>query len=107
MSITSEIEEKFNIDIDTLNTIEKATYFKMLEEVQKAQMTPEKLRNHIIEMRNAVEQELVKVDLEHKQDVFLKARLKNYMLLESFLISPERAKESLENMISGMANNKG
>jgi len=99
MNVTEEIEDK-GINIETLNNAEKETYFSMLKEVQKAQMSPEKLRSYIVELRTAVEQELVKVDLTSDQDLFLKARLKNYILLEIFLFSPERAKEALEDMIS-------
>jgi len=106
MSVTDEIEDKFDIKIETLNSLEKETYYKMLAAVQEAQMTPEKLRDYIVNMRSAVEQELVKTDLGAEQDLFLKARLKNYMLLESFLVSPERAKQALEDMISGMAGKK-
>ena len=106
MSVTSDIEEKFDIKIETLNSLEKETYFKMLSAVQEAQMTPEKLRDYIVNMRSAVEQELVKTDLGAEQDLFLKARLKNYMLLEAFLVSPERAKQALEDMIAGMAPKK-
>jgi hypothetical protein len=99
MSVTDEIEAR-GINIETLNNAEKETYFKMLEEVQKAQMSPEKLRIYILDLKTAVEQELVKVDLTSDQDLFLKARLKNYILLEAFLSSPERAKQALEEMIT-------
>ena len=54
MSVTSDIEEKFDIKIETLNSLEKETYFKMLSAVQEAQMTPEKLRDYIVNMRSAV-----------------------------------------------------
>lgn len=106
MSVTEEIEEKFDINIEELNSLEKETYFKMLAAVQEAQMTPEKLREHIVTMRNAVEQELTKTNLGGQQDLFLKARLKNYMLLESFLDSPQKAKEALETMVSTVAVKK-
>ena len=59
MSLTSEIEEKMSLKIDSLNALEKETYFKMLETVQKAQMTPEKLKQYIVSMRDAVAKELI------------------------------------------------
>lgn len=99
MSITEELEDK-GVDIEKLTADEKQTYFTMLDAVRESQLSVEKLRDYIIQMRSAVEQELTKHDLEHKQDLFLKARLKNYMLLESFLISPEKAKIAYDNMVA-------
>lgn len=107
MNVTEEIEKKFDIKVETFNDLEKETYYNMLEQVQKAQMSPEKLKAYISSMKAAVETELTKIDLTSQQDIFLKARLKNYLLLESFLISPEKAKQVLEDMISSMTIKKG
>lgn len=100
MSLTDEIEEKFNTKIEKLNDVEKDTYFKMLQDVQEAQLSTEKLKDYISSMRGAVENELVKTNLDVQDDLFLKARLKNYMLLEAFLTSPDKARSALEGMIS-------
>lgn len=105
MSVTDEIEKK-GIKIEDLTADEQQTYFTMLDAVNKAQLTPEKLKDYIMAMRDAVEQELIKTDLGADQDLFLKARLKNYMLLEAFLNSPERAKKALENSIAGVIAKK-
>ena len=111
MSITSQLEDKFGLKIESLNAIELETYNKMLDAVQKAQIDHVKLRDYIIAMRDAVERDLVKEPefirilfwkFENRNQIMLKARLQNYMLLESFLISPEKAKEQLEDMIAGL-----
>ena len=111
MSVTSKIEEKYHIKIESLNAPEKETYFKMLEAVQKAQLTPEKLRDYIITMREAVTRELVNepefnyifiFKVPNRRQIMLKARLHNYLLLESFLISPEKAEQQLDEMINGI-----
>ena len=113
MSLTDQLEEKFGIKVEKFNSLEKATYFKMLEEVQKAQMNPQKLREYIVSMRDAVERELINEPefirvfifrFENRKQILLKARLQNYMLLESFLLSPERAKEQLESAIQGLVS---
>ena len=101
MSATDEIEEK-GINIEKLSSEEKQTYFTMLDAVRESQLSVEKLRDYIITMRSAVEQELVKTELGADQDLFLKARLKNYMLLESFLISPEKAKKAYDDLVATM-----
>lgn len=115
MNITEEIEKKFGVKVENFNALEKETYFKMLEEVQKAQMSLEKLREYIITMRDAVERELINepefirifiFKFENRKQILLKARLQNYMLLESFLISPEKARQQLEDMISRMTVRK-
>lgn len=111
MSITSEIEEKFGLRIEELNAEEQVTYNNMVSAVQEAQLDHIKLRDYIITMRNEVERELVNepefirifiFKFENRKQILLKARLKNYMLLEAFLISPEKAKERLEDMVAGM-----
>ena len=109
-SVTEKLEEQ-GIDIDTLNAAEKETYFKMLEAVQKAQMTPEKLKDHITTMREAITLELIKepefnyifiFKVPNRKQILLKARLQNYILLESFLLSPEKAKQALEDMVGNI-----
>lgn len=101
MSVTTELEEK-GIKIEELTADEKQTYFSMLDAVNDAQLTPEKIRDYIANMRDAVEIELTKTGLDGEQDMFLKARLKNYMLFYAFLTAPEKAKEALERAVSGM-----
>ena len=115
MNLTSELEEKLGIDISTLRREEKVVYENMLASVEKAKMTPNKMRGHIIAMRDAVERELVNepefnrifiFKVENRRQIFLKARLLNYLLLESFLISPQKAKERLEEVVSGLVKPK-
>mgnify|MGYP001591424218 CR=1 FL=1 len=110
MSVTDRLEEK-GINIDTLNSVERETYFKMLSEVQKTQLTPERLKDYVLSMREAVEKELIDepefnyifiFKVPNRKQILLKARLKNYILLESFLSSPQRAKEAFEDMISNI-----
>lgn len=110
MNITEELENK-GIEIDKMNSEEKQTYFSMLETVQKAQMTPEKLKDYIVSMREAVERDLVNepsfirvfiFKVENPKLIKLQARLQNYILLESFLISPQKAEEQLREMIKSI-----
>lgn len=111
MSITSEIEEKMGLKIENLNAVEKQTYFNMLDEVKKAELTPDKLREYIVQMRIAVEDQLIREPefirifvfrVENRNQILLKARLQNYILLESFLMSSERARQQLEDVVQGL-----
>lgn len=111
-----ELEEKYGFDVDTLNSTEKDLFFKMLEDVQKSQISIEKLREYYVAMRDSIERELVNeptfirlflFKVENPKLIKLQARLHNYMLLESFLISPERAKQQLENALGNLAKSVG
>lgn len=110
MSITSDLEDK-GFDIDKLNPSEKETYFAMLDQVKQTQLTPEKLKDYIVSMREAVTKELINepefirifiFKFENRKQMVLKARLQNYTLLEAFLDSPKKAKEMLDNMVANI-----
>lgn len=94
--------EKVGLKYEDLNALEKETLNTWMETLQKGQVSVEKIKEYIGSMKEAVEQELAKADLGSKQDLFLKARLRNYMLLDAFLSTPERAKQQIENSISSM-----
>ncbi len=111
MSVTSQIEEKLGLKIEDLKAAEKETYFAMLDTVQKAQLTPEKLREYIVSLRDTVARELINepefnyifiFKVANRRQILLKARLQNYLLLEAFLDSPNKAQEALEGMISNL-----
>jgi hypothetical protein len=106
-----ELEKKFGFKVDELSPAEKETFFKMLENVSKAAMTPEKMRDYISLMRESVEKQIVKEQtfiriflfkVENPNLIRLQARLENYLLLEAFLVSPKKAKDMLEEAISNV-----
>ena len=96
---------------DDLTPDEKKSVSEMVKAIQGNALTLEKVRDAVLAMKSAVEQELVKTDefvyflwfkRVNRQHIYLKARLQNYLLLEAFLISPKRAKEELENAIGNL-----
>jgi len=97
-----QILERTGLKYEDLNVAEKETLNNWMDALQKGQLTVEKVRDYITSMKSAVEQDLCKSDLGTKQDLMLKARLRNYMLLEGFLSTPQKAKQQIENAISGM-----
>jgi predicted ATP-dependent Lon-type protease len=102
MTIIEKMLEKTGLKYDDLTPDEKETLNSMLDIVGKSALSVEKIRTYINEMKDAVEKELSKMDFDTRQDIFLKARLRNYLLLSAFLSTPEKAKEQLENSVSGM-----
>lgn len=102
-----ELLTKFGLKYEDLNTMERETMNTWMEALQKGQLSVERIKEYITSMRDAVEQELAKSDVGTKQDIFLKARLRNYMLLDAFLTTPEKAKQQIENAVSSMVGKKG
>ena len=83
---------------------ERDTLRTWMEAMNKNELSLPMVKTYIANMKLAVEQELTNTEHNSKQDIFLKARLRNYMLLEAFLSTPEKAKESVEKAISSLVS---
>lgn len=103
------ILERFNLKYDDLNTAEKETLNTMLQSLRKNELTIPNIRAYLASMRDAVEDELCKESeyvhilffrVRNDKNVLLKARLRNYRLLEAFLTSPEKAEKALESALA-------
>lgn len=101
-----EILEKLGLKYEDLTAAEREELNSWMSSLEQSQLTIEKIREFIAGMRDSVEQELTKTGHDSKQDIFLKARLRNYMLLEAFLSTPEKAQKALDRAIAGIANIK-
>jgi len=104
MSIIDKILERTGLKYEDLNTAERDTLNNWLETLNKGELTVQKIREYIFTMKEAVEAEVAKSNLDTKQDLYLKARLRNYMLLDAYLSTPEKAKEQIENQLAGIIN---
>ena len=115
MNVIDEILEKFGLTEKDLDTPgykgELQTLLNMQSSIQKGQVSVESTRQYLASMRDAVEKELIDepefvrvfvFKVENRKQIYLKARLKNYMLLEAYLSSPERMKEMMENMVANI-----
>lgn len=100
--IIDELLEKFGVKYEDLNTVERETVYAWEEALAKNELTLVKVKEFIQTMRDSIENELSVSSLGSKQDMFLKARLRNYMLLEALLTSPEKAKRAIEQSLSSM-----
>lgn len=101
-----QLLEKVGLKYEDLNAVERETLNTWAEALQKGQLGVESIKAYISSMRDGVIAELCKTENGSKQDTFLKARLRNYTLLEGFLSSPEKAKQQIENAISSMIGKK-
>jgi len=102
-----EFLKSLGIDVkyEDLNATERATLYSWVDSLQKSELTIEKVKGYITTMRESVEQDLTKTTLDKREDIFLKARLRNYILLEGFLYGPERAKQALKKALEGVKTN--
>jgi len=101
-----KILQKAGLKYEDLNKVERETLNTMINSLGQNKLTVSKVKDHINAMRDSVEKELTVTDLNSKQDLFLKARLRNYMLLEAFLSTPEKAKEALDRALAGLVRKK-
>jgi len=81
---------------EALSAAEQDTYREHLKIIEGKPVTVEDAKEFIRRMITAIERELVDSREKSPESVNLKARLKNALVLEAFLYSPERAKEALE-----------
>lgn len=100
-----EILQKFGLKYEDLSSAERDTLSQWVQSLSKNTLSVEMIRSYVANMRSSVEDELTKTDLNSKQDIFLKSRLRNYMLFEAFLSTPAKAKEAMEQALSGMVGN--
>jgi hypothetical protein len=103
--------EKAGVKYEDLNTAERETYNQWLQSLSTNTLTVGSVREYVEQMKNQVEAELVQFTepktiweflFRRKKDVYLTARLRNYMLLLSFLTGPEKAKKALERSLSNI-----
>ena len=97
-----EILTKLGLKYEDLSKVERETLHTWMESLDKNTVTLASVKTYISSMKDSVEQELTKTDNGSKQDIFLKARLRNYMLLEAFLSGPEKAKQAIDRAIASL-----
>lgn len=101
-----EILTRLNLKYEELTPEERETLNSWTSALSKGGLSIEQVKGYIKSMRDGVENELCSFKLDKSQDLYLKARLRNYMLLEALLSTPEKAKESVERAIAGLVSKK-
>lgn len=97
---------------EELTPIEKETYHTWQQALTQNVLTVDSIRDYIRQAKDAVEQELADTpEMErvwlfffqpNRKAVLLKARMKNYLLLEAMLSTPEKAKQAMERAVAGI-----
>lgn len=115
-----EVLEKYGLTWDDLDTEghsgEKEALLKMEADMKSNILSVEKIREYIVSMRESVERNLVDepdyiyslplpfLKRENPKVKELKYRLKNYLLLELFLSTPDKIRKVMEENVANLAN---
>src|SRR5258708_7273828 len=94
--------EDRGIKYETLTTAEKDTLDTWSQALTTNELTLQGVKDYIRALIEGVERELANYNLDKNQDLFLKARLKNYLMLSDFLTGPDKAKKHIEQSIQNL-----
>lgn len=106
-----DILQRAGLQYDDLNRAERETLDQWMQALRKNKVSLSSVQDHISAMKNAVERELADepeyrtilfFKVRNDKNILLKARLRNYLLLEAHFTSPEKARQAVENAISSM-----
>lgn len=89
-----------DLTYDQLSQAERATFHSWLDGLKRNALTISSVHDYIRQLRDAVENELTKPNITSREDLFLKARLRNLLLLDSMLTLPAKAEELLKRQVS-------
>lgn len=110
LNIAEQFLEKLGLKYEDLDKPgymgEKEAYFDLLKQTQLAPLSVDEVRNFILRCRYSVEMELTDPKHNTIHDEQLKARLRNYILLEAFLYAPANAVEVHKEDIKALVSNK-
>lgn len=110
-----QLLEKVGLKYEDLSSVEKETLNTWLDALQKGQVSVETIREYVTSMKDAIAHEVAKepsfiriliFKFENPRLMKLQARLENYILLDAFLTTPEKAKQQMESAIAGMVGHK-
>jgi hypothetical protein len=107
----SNLLEKYSLKYEDLNSAEKETLDQWAQALESKVLTVEGIKDYLAALIAAVEKELADVRestsvwtyfFGWKKDFYLKARLKNYLMLYDFLSAPEKARKYIEQSLKNI-----
>jgi hypothetical protein len=99
---TDALLKQFGLKYEDLNAVERETFNNQVNAIQQGQLTLEKLKENITTMRESLILEMSTHDTGSKQDLFVKARIRNYSLILSLFDGAEKARKALERSLAGV-----
>lgn len=112
-----EILSKVGIEEKDLKVAERDTLDRWVQALKQKATTVQSIKEYLEEARDIVEKELIHepefkrvffglIKVPNRNQILLKARLENYLLLLAFMISPEKAQAAMERALAGMIRTK-
>lgn len=130
MGVIDDILGKIGLKYEDLTISERETLVEWTKVLDSNQLDVDTVRGFVHSLKGAVQSELetmkqetpqsfvsllalfipfyglIKKWYQDERKLYLEARLRNLMLLESFLIGPKKAKEALDRAIAGIVNSR-
>lgn len=109
-SLLEQIEKK-GLSYDQLNAAEKETLNQWQQSLAAKQITLENVKDYVARLIEAVERELAELKestslwtflFSWKRDYYLKARLRNYLMIHDYLSGPDNARKYIEQTIQNI-----
>lgn len=95
MNILDQLVDKLG-GWDKLNSEEQSLYLEHIKVIEGKAITIDDTKDFARRVITTIERLLVDTPENSRESLNLKARLKNFLILEDFLYSADRAKKSLE-----------
>lgn len=106
MGVVDDILKPYGLKYEDLKPEEHLTLTQWIDAADSKKITPEKTRGFLRSLILTVEQELISTDefdyiffglfkRRNWRQVILKARLQNYLMLETIFLSPTQAKQDM------------
>lgn len=115
MGATEEILGKFGLKYEDLRDEERVVLDKWLQVLERREIEITDVKDYIAAMLDAIEKELEDepefnyifiFKVPNRQQIMLKARLRNYRMLLKFLTSREKAKKNIQEYINAITGNR-
>lgn len=114
-NVTDEILTRLGLKFEDLSAAERQTLMGWTEALESNQLTVAGVKSFVHSLKEQIEIELVDepefiyflfFKVLNRKQIYLKARLRNIMLLEAFLSSPDKAKAAIERAMGEIARKR-
>ena len=96
------------LDIEKLNYQERASYQNILAQYKINQITVTDLKLRVADLLFAATRELVEIESsQDEKNIYLKARIKNYLVLLDILTAPEEAERQMSEALKKLEKRVG
>jgi hypothetical protein len=106
-----DILAKHGLKYEDLNAAERDTLDNWMKSIAQKILTVGMVRDYVVQMKESVEADIAGYDqpkslwdflFRERNDIYRRARLRNYLLLIAFLEAPQKAQKALENSLQGV-----